>query len=533
VQVLVDSLLLVAALMRTQARQFRAHGGDAAFLAGLIKVQAGLADQLQVARNLLLERPDTRRRRQLAAMLLQLLDMRDHLAACVLDLETLKRDASQRDFLRALGDEIDALAREVEALADALLLGRSPEPFERLAAQPPEGSSLLARSVAGRVRHIHQEVERVIALARGDREPDVEIVRTAWQLFVSPTGWSWKPFLQLWRWDAPPLRHAIRAALAIAAGQLIALHLPWGTHDYWILLTITVVLRGSFAQTIERRNTRVIGTLLGCMVAGAVLYLHTPASLLLAIVTLAQAAAHAFAVRRYLVTAIAATVLALVQAHLLNSGVSTVFDVGERLGDTLIGVMLAWIFSYVLPSWERSQIPALVSRVVEAQKQHAREALALGQLTAIDNRAELAWRLARREVYDSLSALAQAAQRAVNEPRAVQPPLDRLERLLAASYQLLAQLTAVKTMLLQRRDRLRIEEIRDALGAAADVIAANLEGRESLPAAIEPTSETPGTLPDPLEEDLSPWLVRRLKLAEGLAQRLHAESSWLASSPMR
>lgn len=525
VLVLVDSLLLVARLMRTQARQFRAEGDDAAFLAGLIKLQAALADQLQAARNVLLESPHTPWRQRLAAMLLQLLDMRDHLAACVLDLETLKRDAAQREFLRALGNEIDALAREMEALADALLLGRMPEPFERSATQPPEGSSLLARSIAGRVRHLHEEVERLVALARGEREPDVAIVRTAWQLFVSPTQWSWKPFMLLWRWDAPPLRHAIRAALAIAAGQAVAMFLPWGTHDYWVLLTIVVVLRGSFAQTIERRNSRVAGTLLGCVLAGVLLYARAPVGLLMAIVTLAQAVAHAFAIRRYLVTAIAATVLALVQAHLLNSGVSPVFEVGERLGDTFIGVAIAWLFSYVLPSWERGQIPALVSRVVNAQKKHVQEALALGQLTAVDNRAELAWRLARREVYDSLSALAQATQRAVNEPRAVQPPLDALERLLAVSYQLLAQLTAVKTMLLSRRDRLHIEEMQHALKEAGDRITANLATGSTGEAPIEPTSETPSTMPDPFEADLSPWLVRRLQLAAGLAQQLHAEAA--------
>ncbi|HEY8048037.1 MAG TPA: FUSC family protein [Ramlibacter sp.] len=525
VLVLVDSLLLVARLMRTQARQFRAEGDGKDFLAGLIKLQAGLADQLQASRNLMLESPSTVWRQRLAAMLLQLLDMRDHLAACVLDLETLKRDDAQRDFLRALGDEVDVLAREIEALADALLLGRKPEPFQRPVTEPPEGSSLLARSITGRVRHIHEEAERLVVLARGDREPDVAIVRTAWQLFVSPTRWSLKPFMQLWRWDAPPLRHAIRAALAIAVGQCVALLLPWGTHDYWVLLTIVVVLRGSFAQTIERRNSRVAGTLLGCVIAGVLLYARTPVGLLMAIVTLAQAIAHAFAIRRYLITAIAATVLALVQAHLLNSGVSPVFEVGERIGDTFIGVAIAWIFSYVLPSWERGQIPALVARVVNAQKKHAQEALALGQLTAVDNHAELAWRLARREVYDSLSALAQAAQRAVNEPRAVQPPLDTLERVLALSYQLLAQLTAVKTMLLQRRDRLQIGEIRDELKQSADRITANLTTGEAAAAPVEPTSETPSTLPDPFEADLSPWLVRRLQLAAGLAQQLRAQAA--------
>jgi uncharacterized membrane protein YccC len=523
---LVDSLLLVSRLMHTQARQFMTRGGDAKFLAGLIRLQAGLADQLQASRNVLLESPRTPRRQRFAAMLLQILDMRDHLAACALDLDTLKADESQRDFLAALGREIESLAREVETLADALLLGREPEAFVRAAVEPPEGTSLLARSLAGRVRHIHEEVERMVALARGTSEPDIEIVRTAWQMFVSPTNWSIKPFMQLWRWDAPPLRHAIRAALAIAAGQAVALVLPWGTHDYWILLTIVVVLRGSLAQTLERRNSRVAGTLLGCMIAGALLYAHAPAGLLLVVVTLAQAVAHAFAIRRYLVTAVAATVLALVQAHLLNAGVSPVFELGERIGDTLIGVAIAWVFSYVLPSWERGQIPTLVSRVLKAQARHAQQALALGQLTSIDNRTELAWRLARREVYDSLSALSQATQRAVSEPRAVQPPMQVLERVLASSYQLLAQLTAVKTMLLQRRDRLQVEEIRTSLKVAADRIAAVLTGPQQ-PAHEEARTDDPETasqMPDPFEQDLSPWLLRRLDLAARTALSLRAQA---------
>src|SRR5439155_26549410 len=132
------------------------------------------------------------------------------------------------------------------------------------------------------------------------------------------TTWSWRPFAALWHWDAPPLRHAIRAALAIGTAYAIALALPWGTHDYWILLTIVVVLRGSLAQTLERRNSRVLGTLMGCVLAGALLSAHVPALALLVILTLAQAIAHAFAIKRYLVTAVAATVLGLLQVHMLG-----------------------------------------------------------------------------------------------------------------------------------------------------------------------------------------------------------------------
>jgi uncharacterized membrane protein YccC len=386
---------------------------------------------------------------------------------------------------------------------------------------------LLARGLVDRVGHIHDEVKRLIALARGDAAPDLAVVRATWQMFISPTAWSWRPFAGLWRWDAPPLRHAIRAALAIATGQAISLTLPWGTHDYWILLTIVVVLRGSLAQTLERRNSRVAGTLLGCLLAGALLSTHAPPLVMLMTVTLAQGLAHAFAIRRYLVTAVAATVLGLLQAHLLSAEVSPAFEVAERVADTLIGVAIAWAFSYVLPSWERTQIPALVARTLAAQARHARMALGLGQLRAVDHESELGWRLARREAYDSLSALVQATQRSLSEPRAVRPRLEPLGRMLAHSYQLLAQLTAVKTMLLLRRGRLNAEQIRTPLQHAAQTIEATLStgpAQASNGVADAHASPGPEDLPDPFEHDLSPWLLRRLHLAAGIALRLRSDA---------
>jgi uncharacterized membrane protein YccC len=245
--------------------------------------------------------------------------------------------------------------------------------------------------------------------------------------------------------------------------------------------------------------------------------------------------AHAFAVRRYLVTAVAATVLGLVQSHLLNAGTSPTFDVVERLADTLIGVAIAWAFSYVLPSWERHQIPALVARTLAAQARHARVALGLGQLQAVDNEPELAWRLARREAYDSLSALVQATQRSLSEPRAVRPPLEPLSRLLAHSYQLLAQLTVIKTMLLLRRERLKPAQIRTPLMRAAETIEVTLTvGLSEAAGGHHPrgSQEGPVALPDPFENDLNPWVLRRLDLAAGLALQLREDADQVLRAPV-
>ncbi|WP_404302178.1 FUSC family protein [Alicycliphilus denitrificans] len=539
VQMIADVLLSQAALMRLQALQFTpmlALGERAnPLMGGLLLRQAALADQLQSARDIVLESPGSARQQQLAGMLLCALEMRDHLLASALDLEGLRTQPELAQALSRQRGVLVALAAQLERLADALLLGQMPAAFESLRAglelpPLPPGAGFtparLAQALSHRIGHIHDEAARLTALARGETTPDLALVRVYWQMFVSPTGWGWKPFFGLWRWRAAPLRHAMRAALAIGAGYALSQLLPWREHAYWIVLTIIVVLRGSLAQTLERRNERVAGTLLGCLLASVVLAAELPHWALLACVTVAQAVAHAFTLQRYLFTAIAATVLGLVQAHLLGAGGSPGFVLLERMADTLIGAGIAWAFAYVLPSWERQQIPALVARTLAAQTRHAREALGLGQLQAVDNHPELAWRLARREAYDSLGALVQATARAWKEPRAVRPPLAPLERMQVHCYQLLAQLTAVKSMLLLRRGHLRGEDVQAPLQEAAERLEAVLTGA-AVAAAPEPPWDgeaVPQSLPPLVEADLAPWLLRRLRLAEGLAQQLRSEA---------
>ena len=548
VQLLSDVLLSLAALMRVQASQFTLASGttgtDApeAHTGVMLLHHAAFADQLQGARDLILESPSTPRRQQRAAMLVQILEMRDHLLACELDLDTLRAQPEQAAVLASQQAVLQALAAEVERLADALLWRRPPVAFadmrwrlQTLSTEPgpqvtPAGfnAPLLARGLADRMGHINDEALRLIALARGDMVPDLAVVRAYWQMFVSPTTWSWQPLRSLWHWDAPPLRHAVRAALAMGVGYAVTVHLPWGTHPYWVLLTIVVVLRGSLAQTLERRNLRVAGTLLGCVLAVAVLAAQWPAWALLLVMTLAQAVSHSFALRRYLITAVAVTVLGLVQAHLLNTGSSTAFALLERLVDTLIGTGIAWAFAYVLPSWERTQMASLVKRTLAAQAHHARVALGLGQLQAVDNAPELAWRLARREAYDSLSALVLATQRSLSEPRAVRPPLEPLEHLQAHSYQLLAQLTAVKTLLLLRRGRLQPEQVQGPLVQAGERISAILLAPLSgaAPACTSTSTSTPESepLPDWDARDLNVWLLRRLQLATTMAEQLRGDA---------
>jgi hypothetical protein len=109
----------------------------------------------------------------------------------------------------------------------------------------------------------------------------------------------------------------------------------------------------------------------------------------------------------------------------------------------------------------------------------------------------------------------------------VRPPLEPLGRLLACSYQLLGQLTAVKTMLLRQRGRLQAGQIEVPMQQAADTLEALLLSAPSATQRDRPLTEaSPLTtsLPDPFVDDLSPWLLRRLDLAEDMAAQLRAEA---------
>ncbi len=556
-QVMADLLFTVAALLRVHVRRIRhdlVPGGDgyeAQALGEVLRHQAALADQLQVARDLILESPRTPYRQRLAGMLVVVLEMRDRLIASELDIERLS--TGHADAVQGFVGILCAMAEDVESVADALLLKRMPPPAKdhrvelqrvreqaQASAFPAEPNSearvqaAFVRSVSIRIEDQNAAVQQLLGLARGERAPDLSAVRSGWHLFVSPAYWSWQPLLRLWHWRQPALRHAVRAALAVGAGYALALALPWASRDYWVLLTIVVVLRGSLAQTLERRDERVMGTLFGSLLAAGLLALQPPFVALVLTVVIAQGVAHAFAARRYTVTAVAASVLGLVLAQLLNAGGSPTFAFIERVGDTLLGAGIAWGFSYVLPMWEREQLAERVDRVCRALSRHAKRSLALAGLDDITGQPELAWRLARREAYDALSALVQTTSRALVEPRAVRPPVVLLERLQGHGYQLLGQLSAIQSILLLRRERLRIEMIAEPVELAARAIQETLDmdAEQRQPRlTAEPDDEgdhllraIPEDLPDPFVNDASPWLLRRLRIVVNLSEALRMDA---------
>jgi uncharacterized membrane protein YccC len=531
----VAALRSAAALFRSRATVLAAAPGadaKAGPLKAWISGEAQLADRLQAARDLLFVAPATPRTCRDIAILLRLIDLRDVLLASRLDADQLGGDAVGRAMLEraaaALRDVAGRLDRGADHVRDDAAASAAPSPFAvdaaftDLALGAGDARARLVPSLANRLRRMLADLARIDRLLHGEMEA-LPLTRAQLRRFVTPDGWSARALWPHWRIDSLVLRHAVRMALALATAYYLALALPWGSHPYWLVLSVAVVLRGNLGETLARRNARVLGTVLGCLVVVALARLPSPLSLN-TIFLLALGTAHAFVIQRYWLTATAASIMALLQSHLVNPGAG--FAIAERVADTFLGALLAWSFSYVLPSWERRGVAEQVARVLRDLQAYASYSLHAATGDPVEER------LARRQAYDSLAALAAALQRSRVEPKGVRLPARGIAILIDHGERLMAHLSMVRLTLARLADDPEApwSRIEAALADAAAALAGQLDRATTTTSPpVDDEPESLALLPErPAAHDVMPWLSRRLRLMVVEAGRIREAAGGFA-----
>jgi uncharacterized membrane protein YccC len=232
-------------------------------------------------------------------------------------------------------------------------------------------------------------------------------------------------------------RYAIRLTAAMVAGAVVARSFGDAGHGNWVLLTIAVIMRASYGWTRRRRDDRIAGTLIGCVIA-AIAVAYLPIGALVLVQALALALTHGFVRSNYRLASTGASVMALASLHLVNPG-----ETGSaiaRLADTLVGAAIAHLFSHVLPRWE----------FVEARRLVARLLARIAAFADVSLRADAAaqdYRLERKDLIEAIAALADSAERMGGEPRAAQRGLNELPPMLIAAHVVIAHLAAMRLAL--------------------------------------------------------------------------------------
>jgi len=189
-----------------------------------------------------------------------------------------------------------------------------------------------------------------------------------------------------WTWSSPVLRHAVRVGAVAAVGETVGLLLPFG-HGYWAPLTAVMVMRPDFSQTYSRGVARIAGTVLGVLVASAVVLLADPdvwACSALAVICIGGA----YTTIRTGYAAMSACVTGYVVFLLTMAGDSVTVAAEDRVGQTLLGGALALASYALFPTWQTVRLPDRLAAYIEAGGHYAAAAVAaFGAPSAASRRA--------------------------------------------------------------------------------------------------------------------------------------------------
>jgi len=426
----------------------------------LVRQQSVLAERQQASRDLILRGKPGVDDVPLVQVHYAMFDLYELVLSTHTDYALLRQHFADGPVLPLLADLIGKAARDIESVAYAMTRDRPSQPAidyqpelhalgDALRGLPPDqGTAFEAQSVlratSNKIGELIAAIARLHAAGRAPQGPLPTTASADLTPLLTQQRYNIDIMLSNLRWNSPTFRYALRVAMAISLGLVSADWLPWQTHGYWTALTIAVVLKPSFSMTRQRRADRLVGTLIGCLITAVILrFVHAPA-ILFGVLFVATAAGPTFLNVKYRYTAVAASVQALLLIGLtVPHGASAI---SERLLDTLVGTLIATFFSYVLPSWEYHNLPALVDAVKDAHRKYIDDGadLLLGRVSG-----DVQYRISRKRFMDSLANLSAALGRMLDEPAGKRRATDELNRFTVQNYLLVAHVAALR-LLLQR-----------------------------------------------------------------------------------
>ena len=238
-------------------------------------------------------------------------------------------------------------------------------------------------------------------------------------------------------------RHAVRMTLACLVAFAIGEGLWHGQHNYWILMTVAIMLKPGFSLTRKRNTERIVGTLAGGALGAAVLWLLPWPDVQFGVLVVFMVVAYSFQRTYYLVTVVFLTAYLLILFSFL--GLNYLGVVEERIVDTLIGCTIAFAAGYFLfPRWESEQLTDYMAAALRANLAYLRQ---LADRLAGRPLPPNEYRLLRKDVYVSGANLAAAFQRMLTEPKSKQHRPREIHEFVVLNHVLSSNIAALSATL--------------------------------------------------------------------------------------
>jgi uncharacterized membrane protein YccC len=246
--------------------------------------------------------------------------------------------------------------------------------------------------------------------------------------------------------DSVMFRHSLRLTIAIVFGYLLGYFIDI-QNTYWILLTIIVIMRPSYGLTKERSKDRIIGTLIGAVIAVGIVLItqNVVVYSLLAFVSLILA--FSLLQQNYKSAAALITLSIIFVYSLMNPNAFEVIQ--YRVIDTFIGAVIAVVANYIiLPSWEADNVKKILLNALKMNKKYLLATQELYQDPAIR---KLSYNLARKEAFLAISNLNASFQRLTQDPKSKQKEFQLIYEIVTLNQTMISAIASIGNFIINHK----------------------------------------------------------------------------------
>jgi len=403
--------------------------------------QDNVRDQLFRSKRII--RDTTKIGRLLILIFTDIIDLFEQSMATHYDYESIRQQFGQTGMLRHFKRTILRISNELDHLAYQVNANKKPKPlFDfkqdldelRIAIDQTEKTyginTLPLKKILINVRNLIQRINNIYGYFDLKQSNTFRREEADPTKFVEHKTIDAKQFRENMTLQSTHFRHAVRMSIVLGLGYVVALILNIGSHSYWILLTIMVILKPGFSLTKQRNFQRLVGTIIGGIGGALILILIKDDTSLFILLLILMIATYSLIRINYIVSVMFMTPYILIMFSFLE--VNTMSVLRERIIDTLIGSSLAFFSSYIiLPNWESAKVQGTMRKLLIANYLYIAQALKIigGQKLSVTD-----YKLARKEVYITTANMASAFQRMITEPKSKQQDAKEMNKFVVFNH---------------------------------------------------------------------------------------------------
>ena len=271
--------------------------------------------------------------------------------------------------------------------------------------------------------------------------------------FITKQDYSFQILLNNFTRSSPIFRHALRIAvvtvLGFGLGSLFKLQNP-----YWILLTIIVIMRPSYGLTKERSKNRIIGTLIGAVLATLIVYFIRDVMLYRILAVCSFTMALATLQKNYRTAAFFITLSIIFGYALLRPDILNVIQF--RVVDTLAGAGLAALANFFF--WPTREVKGLKNNLADSLIANRNYLEAISSHYETKEQIQTQYKLARKKAFLATANLNAAIQRLLQEPASSGQLTGKLYELVVLNHAFLGALASMGAYL-RNHNTTHIEDV--------------------------------------------------------------------------